>query len=74
VPRTDIGPADAAGTECEIIAYDDVGAELTVEVVHLRDFVCPAYPDDCERVERYDGLHYDGESARTVADIILDAI
>jgi len=73
VPRTDIGVADAAGTECEIVAYRDVATELSVPVVSLRDFVCPTYPDDCARIERYDGLHYDGEAARAVAGIILDA-
>ena len=73
VPRTDIGVADAAGTECEIVAYRDVATELSVPVVSLRDFVCPSYPDDCARIERYDGLHYDGEAARAVAGVILDA-
>jgi len=74
VPRTDIGVADATGTECEILAYRDVAAELSVPVVPLRDFVCPSYPDDCARIERYDGLHYDDEAAREVASIILDAL
>lgn len=73
VPRTDIGADDAAGTECEIVAYHDVAVELSVPVVSLRDFVCPTYPDDCARIERYDGLHYDGDAARAVAGIILDA-
>ena len=74
VPRTDIGAIHAAGTECEILAYRDVAAELSVPVVPLRDFVCPSYPDDCARIERYDGLHYDDEAAREVSSIILDAL
>ncbi|MEY3618040.1 MAG: hypothetical protein RL726_738 [Actinomycetota bacterium] len=74
VPRTDIGAADAAGTECEIGAYRDVAFELSTTLVTLRDDVCPSYPDDCERIARYDGLHYDDEAARTVAGIILGAL
>ena len=74
VPRTDIGVADAAGTECEILAYRDVATELSVPVVSLRDFVCPVHPDDCDRIARYDGLHYDDDAAREVAAIILDAL
>ena len=74
VPRTDIGAEDAAGTECEIAAYHDVATELELEVVDLHVLVCPSYPDDCDRVHRYDGLHYDGESAVTVARAILDAV
>ena len=74
VPRTDIGAADAAGTECEIIAYRDVATELSTTLVTLRDDVCPSYPDDCERIARYDGLHYDDDAARTVAGIILGAL
>ena len=74
VPRTDIGAADAAGTECEIIAYRDVATELSTTLVALRDDVCPSYPDDCERIARYDGLHYDDEAARAVAAIILGAL
>ena len=71
VPRTDIGEEDAAGTECEMIAYDDVGAELGIEVVRLSNDVCPIYPTDCNRIPRYDGLHYNEESAQQVAQIIL---
>lgn len=74
VPRTDIGAPDAAGTECEIAAYEDVAAELDVTLVPLRELVCPSYPDDCERVRRYDGLHYDDEAALTVARYVLDAV
>ena len=74
VPRLDQSAADVAGTECEIVAYDDVAAELGVTVIRLRDTVCPSYPDDCDRIGRYDGLHYDGESARQVAKLILDYI
>lgn len=74
VPRTDIGAVDAAGTECEIIAYEEVASELGVPLVRLRDDVCPSYPDDCDRIRRYDGLHYDGEAARTVAGIIFDLL
>jgi len=74
VPRTDIGAEDAAGTECEITAYHDVAAELGLDVVDLRDTVCPSYPDDCDRVRRYDGLHYNGESATMVARVILDEV
>ena len=74
VPRTDIGADDAAGTRCEIEAYEDVGQELAIPVVRLSEQVCPDYPDDCERIRRYDGLHYDGESARMVARIILQAV
>jgi len=36
--------------------------------------VCPSYPDDCDRIHRYDGLHYNGESARQVAKLILDYV
>lgn len=71
VPRTDIGAEDAAGTECEIDAYHDVAAELGLTVIDLRDTVCPSYPDDCDRVHRYDGLHYDDDAATTVAREIL---
>ncbi len=74
VPRTDIGPDEAAGTRCEIEAYEDIGRELAIDVVRLSDWVCPKYPDDCDRIRRYDGLHYDGESARMVARIILQAV
>ncbi len=74
VPRTDIGAPDAAGTECEIAAYENVAAELDVTLVPLRELVCPSYPDDCERVRRYDGLHYDDEAALTVARYVLDAV
>jgi hypothetical protein len=74
VPRLDKSAEDAAGTECEIVAYDDVGVELGIKVVHLRDDVCPSYPNDCERIFRYDGLHYNGEPATQVAKIILGAL
>jgi len=71
VPRLDQTAKDVEGTECEIVAYDDVGAELGIKVIHLRDDVCPSYPNDCERIFRYDGLHYNGESAAQVAKILL---
>ena len=74
VPRLDHSAVDVAGTECEIVAYDDVAAELGIAVVRLRDTVCPSYPDDCERIRRYDGLHYDGEAARQIAKLILDGV
>jgi peptidoglycan/LPS O-acetylase OafA/YrhL len=74
VPRLDQSAKDVEGTECEIIAYDDVATELGIKVVHLRDDVCPSYPDDCERIFRYDGLHYNGEPAAQVAKIILGAL
>ena len=69
-----LGATDAAGTECEIEAYRDVATELGLKIVNLRDDVCPSYPTDCDRIHRYDGLHYDGDEARTVAGIILDAV
>ena len=74
VPRLDQTAKDVEGTECEIIAYDDVAAELGIKVVHLRDDVCPSYPDDCDRIFRYDGLHYNGEPATQVAQIVLAAL
>ena len=74
VPRLDQTAKDVEGTECEIVAYDDVGAELGIKVVHLRDDVCPSYPNDCERIFRYDGLHYNGEPAAQVAKILLGAL
>jgi len=74
VPRADLGLPDAAGTECEIVAYEDVATDLDATLVPLRDTVCPEYPDDCDRVHRYDGMHYDGDAARTVAAVVLDAI
>jgi len=74
VPRLDQSAKDVEGTECEIIAYDDVATELGIKVVHLRDDVCPSYPDDCERIFRYDGLHYNGEPATQVAKIVLGAL
>jgi hypothetical protein len=74
VPRLDQTAKDVEGTECEIIAYDDVGAELGIKVVRLRDDVCPSYPDDCDRIFRYDGLHYNDEPATQVAKIVLSAL
>ncbi len=74
VPRLDHSAVDVVGTECEIVAYDDVAAELGIAVIRLRDTVCPSYPDDCDRIRRYDGLHYDGEAARQIAKLILDGI
>ncbi len=74
VPRLDQSAVDVAGTECEIVAYDDVATELGIAVIRLRDTVCPSYPDDCDRIHRYDGLHYDGESASQIAKLILDGI
>jgi peptidoglycan/LPS O-acetylase OafA/YrhL len=74
VPRLDQTAKDVEGTECEIVAYDDVGAELGIKVVRLRDDVCPSYPDDCDRIFRYDGLHYNGEPATQVAKIVLSAL
>ena len=74
VPRLDQTAKDVEGTECEIVAYDDVGAELGIKVVHLRDDVCPSYPNDCERIFRYDGLHYNGEPAAQVAKILLSTL
>ena len=71
VPRLDQTAKDVVGTECEIVAYDDVAAELGIKVIHLRDDVCPLYPDDCDRIFRYDGLHYNGEPAAQVAKIVL---
>lgn len=71
VPRLDQSAVDVAGTECEIVAYDDVAAELGIAVIRLRDTVCPSYPDDCDRIHRYDGLHYDGEAASQIAKLIL---
>ncbi len=74
VPRTDLGPDGAAGTRCDEEAHDTIGRERGIAVVKLSEWVCPEYPDDCERIVRYDGLHYDGESAREVARIILQAV
>jgi hypothetical protein len=74
VPRLDQSAVDVVGTECEIVAYDDVAAELGIAVIRLRDTVCPSYPDDCDRIHRYDGLHYDGESARQITKLILDGV
>jgi peptidoglycan/LPS O-acetylase OafA/YrhL len=74
VPRLDQTARDVEGTECEIVAYDDIAAELGIKVVHLRDDVCPSYPDDCERIFRYDGLHYNDEPATQVAKIVLSAL
>ena len=74
VPRLDQSAADVAGTECEIVAYDDVAAELGIAVIRLRGTVCPSYPEDCDRIHRYDGLHYDGEAARQIAKLILDGV
>ena len=74
VPRLDQTAKDVEGTECEIVAYDDVAAELGIKVVQLRDDVCPSYPDDCDRIFRYDGLHYNGEPATQIAQIILAAL
>ena len=74
VPRLDQTAKDVDGTECEIVAYDDVAAELGIKVVQLRDDVCPSYPDDCDRIFRYDGLHYNGEPATQIAQIILAAL
>lgn len=74
VPRLDQTAKDVEGTECEIKAYDDVGLEFGINVVHLRDEVCPSYPDDCDRIFRYDGLHYNGKPASQVAKIVLSAL
>ena len=74
VPRLDQTARDVEGTECEIVAYDDIAAELGIKVVHLRDDVCPSYPDDCDRIFRYDGLHYNDEPATQVAKIVLSAL
>lgn len=74
VPRLDQTAKDVEGTECEIVAYDDVAAELGIKVVRLRDDVCPSYPNDCERIFRYDGLHYNGEPATQVAKIVLGVL
>ncbi len=74
VPRLDQTAKDVEGTECEIVAYDDVGAELGIKVVRLRDDVCPSYPDDCDRIFRYDGLHYNDEPATQIAKIVLSAL
>jgi hypothetical protein len=74
VPRLDQGLEGPVGTECEIAAYRDVATELATTLVTLRDEVCPSFPDDCERITRYDGLHYDGDAAREVAKILLDAV
>jgi peptidoglycan/LPS O-acetylase OafA/YrhL len=74
VPRLDQTAKDVEGTECEIVAYDDVAAEFGIKVVQLRDDVCPSYPNDCERIFRYDGLHYNGEPATQVAQIVLSAL
>ena len=74
VPRLDQTAKDVEGTECEIVAYEDVAAELGIKVVQLRDDVCPSYPDDCDRIFRYDGLHYNGEPATQIAQIILAAL
>ena len=74
VPRLDQTAKDVEGTECEIVAYDDVAAELGIKVVQLREDVCPSYPEDCDRIFRYDGLHYNGEPATQVAQIVLSTL
>jgi peptidoglycan/LPS O-acetylase OafA/YrhL len=74
VPRVDIGRVDSQGTQCEIRAYEEVGRNRGIEVVRLVDAVCPSYPQDCDRIHRYDGLHFDGDAAREVAGIILRAL
>lgn len=74
VPRLDQSAKDVEGTECEIVAYDDVATELGIKVIRLRDDVCPSYPDDCDRIFRYDGLHYNGKPATQVAQIVLAAL
>ena len=58
----------------QFAAYDDVAAELGIAVIRLRDTVCPSYPDDCDRIHRYDGLHYNGEAASHIAKLILDGV
>ena len=74
VPRLDQTAKEVEGTECEIVTFSDVAAELGIKVIHLRDDVCPSYPDDYERIFRYDGLHYDGEPAAQVAKIVLSTL
>lgn len=74
VPRLDQSAVDVAGTECEIVAYDDVARELGIALIRLRDTVCPSYPEDCDRIRRYDGLHYDGEAASQIAKLILNRV
>jgi peptidoglycan/LPS O-acetylase OafA/YrhL len=67
VPRTDLGEADADGARCSAAVLRSVaqGAATTGVVVStLDDVVCPRHPDDCERLERYDGLHLRDDAAR----------
>jgi lysophospholipase L1-like esterase len=36
--------------------------------------VCPSWPDDCDRIERVDGLHYSTRGAEQVAEWIFERV
>jgi peptidoglycan/LPS O-acetylase OafA/YrhL len=74
VPRTDLDADAAAGTECELDVYAAVAESTGAPLLRLDALVCPDYPDDCDRVERYDGLHYTPAAANEVGGWIFDQL
>ena len=74
VPRTDLDAAAATGTDCELADYESFAASTEMPLLSLDRLVCPAYPTDCDRVERYDGLHYTPDAAAEVGGWIFDQL
>jgi peptidoglycan/LPS O-acetylase OafA/YrhL len=73
-PRLDQGERGPAGTICHVAAMRFWAADNEVSIIDVGSFVCPSYPDDCERVGRVDGLHYDEPGARQVANFLFDEL
>ena len=72
VPRTDLDATAAAGTACEVQTYLTASAATGEPVIRLDSFVCPDFANDCNTVDRSDGLHYTAAGAEVVAAFILD--
>jgi peptidoglycan/LPS O-acetylase OafA/YrhL len=67
VPRLDISTEQARGTLCESDAIRASVDPTRTSLLPLADIVCPSFPDDCDAIERVDGLHYSTRGAEEVA-------
>ncbi|MGA0204993.1 MAG: acyltransferase family protein [Ilumatobacteraceae bacterium] len=67
VPRLDISTEQARGTICESETIRNSIDSNRTFLLPLADIVCPSFPDDCDAIERVDGLHYSTRGAEEVA-------
>jgi peptidoglycan/LPS O-acetylase OafA/YrhL len=74
VPRSDQNAEQVAGTLCESETMRQSVDMTRTTILPLAELVCPSWPDDCDRIERVDGLHYSTRGAEQVAEWIFERV